>query len=1079
MNKTYKIIWSQIKNTYVVVSEIAQSHSKNNSRKVVKAALSAAVGSALLFGGFAGISAAPATNPAGTGPGIAIGKESSASHPGATAIGTKVTAKADGAVAIGDENAANAAYAIAVGTKNTAAQTSTALGYNNNAKGLGSFGIGNTNKVEGQHAYTFGLQNRVVGHYSFGIGEGNYISGGRSYALGWRNTVSGNNAYVLGRGNIGTGESSIALGTANKAGGKNALAAGIDSSVGSTSENALAIGQSAQVGATGATTTVDPVTGAVTAVYSNEKNATEGIAVGHSTSVMAEAGVAIGRKASVSGKEGIAFGSSALTGGEGAIAIGATSEASREKSVAIGYGAKAYNIGSIALGNGAKMAYDGAVPSGEGAIAMGMNAYSFVGQGKQEAYFGFDKSNWKFSFWGSVKGVKDPTRVATGIALGVNAFARTGSIQIGSHTYEGKMGGIEVKNGTLGTNRQGHHVNQVTVGTNSYNKGVFGTIIGAYSISTGDFTGRDDTTLYAGQNFGANIVGSLNSIRSTGYEKYAGVANSIVGIANMTENTNGSLIFGAGNQITNSIGEIFGVGRIENVAKNVNSADDMVNELRKETIKRESGGATLAIGGGNTADYTRASQIMGVNNTLKGKKDAVSAYNLVDGFKNTAENVSHVSVIGAENEVKDTTDALVFGNKRKLSGASGSIVLGSSDLNEEIKVADATVLGHNANVTIAGGVALGSESVASRGQAEADNVYLKEDAGVKATVKGDLAAISVGHDNATRQITNVAAGQADTDAVNVAQLKAAAKEITDNINDTTLQGNDKALSLDGTKLKLSVADTAGNKVTGEVDLKALQGAVDTDTRNTIQGSDTVEVDATNTNQDGSINYKLNVRTDGKVEKDNKGVVNGGTVYKETRIEKDGTYIKEVNTAGKNLAILDKQVGVNATNIQKNTENITKIENNLYDMGMRVGELDTRMNKVGAGAAALAALHPQDFDPEDKWDIAAGIGNYKNATAAAVGLFYRPNERTMLSLGWTMGDNRNMVNGGFSIKLGSGENSYAGFSRVQMATRLSQQAKEIQGMKAENEKLEADVSALQKDNKELREELQEIKKLLKK
>ena len=1076
MNKTYKIIWSQIKNTYVVVSEIAQSHSKNNSGKAVKAVLSAVVGSALLFGGFAGISAAPATNPAGTGPGIAIGKESSASHPGATAIGTKVTAKADGAVAIGDENTANAAYAIAVGTKNTAAQTSTALGYNN-AKGLGSFGIGNTNKVEGQHAYTFGLQNRVVGHYSFGIGEGNHISGGRSYALGWRNIVSGNKAYVLGEGNIGTGEHSIALGTVNKAGGKNALAAGINSSVGSTSENALAIGQSALVGATGATTTVDPVTGAVTAVYSNEKNATEGIAVGHSTSVMAEAGVAIGRRASVSGKEGIAFGSFALTGGEGAIAIGATSGASGEKSVALGYGAAASNIGSIALGNGAKVKHDG-VPIG-GTIAIGMNAYSFAGKGKQEAYFGFDKSNWKFSFWGSVREVKDPTRVAAGIALGVNAFARTGSIQIGSHTYEGKMGGIEVKNGILGTNRQGDHVNQVTVGTNSYNKGVFGTIIGAYSISTGDFTGRDDTTRYAGQNFGANIVGSLNSIRSTGYEKYAGVANSIVGIANMTENTNGSLIFGAGNQITNSIGEIFGVDRIENVAKNVNSADDMVNELRKETIKRESGGATLAIGGGNTADYTRASQILGVNNTLKGKKDAVSAYNLVDGFKNTAENVSHVSVIGAENEVKDTTDALVFGNKRKLSGASGSIVLGSSDLNEEIKVADATVLGHNANVTIAGGVALGSESVANRGQAEADNVYLKENAGVKATVKGDLAAISVGHDNATRQITNVAAGQADTDAVNVAQLKAAAKEITDNINDTTLQGNDKALSLDGTKLKLSVADTAGNKVTGEVDLKALQGAVDTDTRNTIQGSDTVEVDATNTNQDGSINYKLNIKTDGKVEKDNKGVVSGGTVYKETRIEKDGTYIKEVNTAGENLTILDKQVGVNATNIQKNTENITKIENNLYDMGMRVGELDTRMNKVGAGAAALAALHPQDFDPEDKWDIAAGIGNYKNATAAAVGLFYRPNERTMLSLGWTMGDSRNMVNGGLSIKLGSGENSYAGFSRVQMATRLSQQEKEIQGMKAENEKLEADVSALQKDNKELREELQEIKKLLKK
>ena len=733
--------------------------------------------------------------------------------------------------------------------------------------------------------------------------------------------------------------------------------------------------------------------------------------------------------------------------------------ATGDNAVAIGHGAKADSFSTVAIGDGANVASNTNLSGG---VAIGKSAYVLNGVGRQERFLGFGTTN-------------DPQRSATGVAIGANSYARTGSIQIGAHTYLGKMGGADITNKTNG---EGNHINQTTVGTNTFNKGVFGTMIGSYSISTGGFTGAGgmNSLSYGGQNFGSTIAGSLNTIQSKGHSGSAGISNSIVGLANVTENTNGTLIFGAGNKVTNSIKSIYGLP--DGVFSGAATPDELIEKLRKVTIDNESGGSTMAFGGGNTADYTRASQIMGVNNTLKGKKDAVSAYNLIDGFKNTAENVSHVSVIGAENEVKDTTDALLFGNKRKLSGASGSIVLGSSDLNEEIKVADATVLGHNANVTMAGGVALGSESVASRGQAEADNVYLKEDAGVKATVKGDLAAISVGHDNATRQITNVAAGQADTDAVNVAQLKAAAKEITDNINDTTLQGDNKALSLDGTKLKLSVADTAGNKVTGEVDLKALQGAVDTDTRNTIVESDTVEVKGT-PQKDGSTEYKLNVKTDGKVEKDNQGVVNGGTVYKETRIEKDGTYIKEVNTAGENLTILDKQVGINTTNIQKNTENITRIENNLYDMGNRVGELDTRMNKVGAGAAALAALHPLDFDPEDKWDISAGIGNYKNATAAAVGLFYRPNERTMLSLGWTMGDSRNMVNGGFSIKLGSGENTYAGFSRVQMATRLSQQEKEMQGMKAENEKLTADVSALQKDNKELREELQEIKKLLKK
>ena len=311
----------------------------------------------------------------------------------------------------------------------------------------------------------------------------------------------------------------------------------------------------------------------------------------------------------------------------------------------------------------------------------------------------------------------------------------------------------------------------------------------------------------------------------------------------------------------------------------------------------------------------------------------------------------------------------------------------------------------------------------------------------------------------TRQITGVAAGTEDTDAVNVAQLKAATEKITGSITDTTLKASDKALSLEGTKLNLSVEDTKGNKVTGSIDLKALQGAVGTDTRNTILGSDTVEVDATNTNQDGSINYKLNVRTDGKVEKDNKGVINGGTVYKETRIEKDGNYIKAGNTAGENLIALDKQVGVNSTNI-------TKLENNIYDMGTRVGELDNRMNKVGAGAAALAALHPLDFDPDDKWDIAAGIGNYKNATAAAVGFFYRPNERTMLNLGWTMGDNRNIVNGGFTIKLGT---------RADISTSKTVMAREIRTLKdvvsQQNEQIERQNRKIEKQEREMKEVLE--------
>ena len=194
--------------------------------------------------------------------------------------------------------------------------------------------------------------------------------------------------------------------------------------------------------------------------------------------------------------------------------------------------------------------------------------------------------------------------------------------------------------------------------------------------------------------------------------------------------------------------------------------------------------------------------------------------------------------------------------------------------------------------------------------------------------------------------------------------------------------------------------------------------------------------------------KVTGLADTSIEKGSTSAVNAGTVYNETRVANDGHYIKAANTAGANITALDNQVAANAGNI--------------FNLDNRVGELGSRINKVGAGAAALAALHPLDFDPSDKWDFAAGVGNYRNETAAAVGLFYRPNARSMFNLGWTMGDNRNMVNGGFSIKLGKGS-VYNDMSKAQMAETIATQSKEISAMKADNAAIKADYDALEADN----------------
>ena len=756
--------------------------------------------------------------------------------------------------------------------------------------------------------------------------------------------------------------------------------------------------------------------------------------------------------------------------GKGAVAIGEKAMAAKGGAVSIGRNAHILGNGGNTDGEGSVAIGDNALITTNGldlaSIALGKNAKVLNGSGKQERVLSFMPDNYTN---GDLPDNADKS--AGGIAIGTNSYARTGSIQLGHHTFDGyKMGGIDVTK----ANEEANIVGMTTVGTNTYNKGALANMYGAYSIITGNFTGKGgmNSLLYGSQNFGANVVGSLNSIRSKGHSGSSGIANSIVGVANTVENANGTLVYGAGNKVTNSITSIGAPSTLTGSP----TWDKMVESLQKGIKDSKSGGAVLAIGGGNVADYVRHSQLVGVNNTVTGTENKVSEFNMVNGYQNTATNITHVTMIGSDNEVKDTTGAVLLGDKRKLTGADGSIVLGSADEIAETNVKNATVIGHNANTTVEGGVALGSDSVADRGKADAAAVYLNDKEGVKETVKGDLAAVSVGNANATRQITGVAAGTKDTDAVNVAQLKAAAKNIADSITVTDTYTTGGSYDAKEKKLKFTNSDPSKSY---EVDVsKMISDVVNTDTtytlkgeendnntttialtdsngkkqqvtvatkdtRNTIVDSDTVTVESTK-QEDGSNEYTLNVKTNGKVEKDNKGIVTGGTVYNETRIEKDGNYIKAENTASQNLTVLDKQVGANTTNI-------AELSNSVHDMGNRV-------DRVGAGAAALAGLHPLDFDPDNKWDFAASYGNYSGANAIAIGAFYRPNESKMFSVGGSFGGGENMLNIGFSMKVGNG-NDYMKLSRSEMAQKLDEQNKEIMDMKAKDKERDAQMQEI--------------------
>lgn len=605
-----------------------------------------------------------------------------------------------------------------------------------------------------------------------------------------------------------------------------------------------------------------------------------------------------------------------VTAGAGnGVAYGTGSNAPKIENVAIGNGAKiGYSngasaaTGDIVVGNGANI---NNYASQGGSVAIGKNAKIENMAGGVEASFALGQTTFSGSWFSSARIPSDPTKVVGSVAIGDNTFARTGSTMIGSHNYKGDLGDTTVDTAT--TRKDALNAYATTVGANSFSNGAFTTNTGTYNIISSEYNGGRMANPV--KNLGSTINGSLNSIESkTANNYYSGVANSIVGTANRTFNSNGSIIMGAGNEITNSVTSIYGAPD-----DGGNSAKELAEKFREAVKESNGGGATMAFGGGNKADYTLRTAMVGINNTVTGVNRAESADNLVMGVGNTASNVQHLTAIGSKNTISDAKNTVIVGDNRTVTGANHTIIIGSSDNGTTTTVHDAVALGHNTDVSIEGGVALGSGSKATvaAGAVGYDILTNAPSTDTSATWKSTASAVSVGDvaNGVTRQITSVAAGTNDTDAVNVAQLK------------------------------------------------RLHDMISVNTYNTV-----------------------NVQGD-------------------------------------------------VTNLKKD-----------------VSRLDKRVNKAVAGSAALAALHPLDFDPDAKWDFAAGYGHYHNGNAAALGAFYRPNEDVQLSVGSTVGNGETVVNAGLSVKVGAHSN--VSRSRVAIGKEVLELKKTVALQNAQIQKLTA-------------------------
>ncbi|MFZ7282821.1 YadA family autotransporter adhesin [Avibacterium avium] len=656
-------------------------------------------------------------------------------------------------------------------------------------------------------------------------------------------------------------------------------------------------------------------------------------------------------------------------------------------------GASNYSPNGIAIGNGSYIENMG--PDTKEGIAIGTNAKSLDGNSTR-------RTGFSALIYGAER--KNLPGGVSGIAIGLNTYANESTVDIGA-----KSGGSEAN----GANRRA----SVTVGADSYAAAHFSTITGAYS-SIKTTPSRDDSPSLSG--FGSVISGALNTMDVKKYGTYNGMANAITGTANVIENSNGALIMGAGNKISNSqlrlsLSETPDYDNITNP----NKLYDLLSKEDSNGKKPELASVGI-FGGANEVDNSHFVNVSGVDNRLKGAESGTSSeFVSIDGYRNRATNVSHLSMQGSENTVTNATENIVVGNYNKVLGdntdrsdAKRNVVLGFQDedsakigkniANNQLIGSDITVqegtknsvlIGDQAEISASnvddatalnGAVALGAKSVADRqainsesvetstdeipagSAAKTNKVYALEAASqadkeaIKKTVKGNLAAVSVGNAENTRQITNLAAGSEDTDAVNVAQLKSVANAIKQDIN-----------TANSTTWNLAVNDEDATK------------------NQTIGGSNTVNfkssdknIKITKTKVGDKVNVDMalsdEVRIGGKtVIQNGIPVQQGGTVINANGVMTNGGNGPSITTSGVNAG------GKRITNVAAGVAPTDAV--NVRQLNGVKGQIDNvdKSARAGiAGALATANLY-QAYHPGHSM-VSVGMGTFRGQNAIAIG-----------------------------------------------------------------------------------------------
>ena len=772
----------------------------------------------------------------------------------------------------------------------------------------------------------------------------------------------------------------------------------------------------------------------------------------------------------------------------------------------------------------------------------------------------------------------------TGVAAGTIAAGSTDAVN-GSQLYDVKNSiNTDISNKTFGLEDDKGNKATNTLGNTVQVKGADG-------ITSTVKDGALEIGLKLQNN--SNLVVDSNGLA---------LNTALTGIQSITGAGAGSISFNGGNVKVNQ-NTFNSDGRIQNVANGTetkdavnfgqlqetnNKVDNLTTEVGKGWTVATDNGTATKVGAGDTVKFSGADDNIKVSNIGKDVKvelnknltvDSVKAgdffmdknegvgykgkaYITSSGLNANGQTITNVKAGEAETDAVNVgqLNAVKAEASKKTTLSNGKNTTVTSVTTDGQTDYQVNVAGDLKDITsVANGaskIKLNTDSIIIANENKTFAItnsgigmsYVASDYSTKAIMLGEHGTtISGGLDVAGSKITGVAAGTANTDAVNVGQLNTVKNELQASdkhlvANTASADGSYKPDANGNISLRVEdqnkngydvvIKDVASKAELGEVanrvtnvENKVTQIETDvTNIKNNITNIQTdvtdIKTDITNINTrvdkvealagkhttlekngtninveetevDGHKNYKVNLNKDITLgdENGNKVSISGtngtitatGDITTANRINADkGGKLADIDVTGNKLSNGNSSITLDGTNVKVNDKvtvdkdgkisgvakgdisntstdavngsqlydtntHITNVENQVISNSNRIGQLSSRVNKVGAGAAALAALHPMDFDPDDKLTFSAGYGNYAGQNAAAIGAYYRPDEKIMFSVGGTVGNGENMVNAGISFALD--RTNHVSNSRTAMAREILDLRAEVNELRA--------------------------------